>query len=704
MKRNFKFSLTPFSSTSFSLTPGCYKFFAAVALLSAVLCGAAQREANSPPRQSAPTELKAANTPAVSHELTATDLEAFLDGLMPLQLERDDIAGAVVAVVKDGKLLFTKGYGFADAASRKPVSPDGTLFRPGSISKLFTWTAVMQLVEQGKLNLDRDVNDYLDFKLPAAYSQPITLRHIMTHTPGFDEAIKDLFVNDANDLQPLGTYLATHIPTRIFPPGTVPAYSNYATALAGYMVERASGKPFNDYVQDNIFKPLGMEKTTFAQPLPENLKPLMSSGYVLASGKARPFEIVQAWPAGSVSTAATDMARFMIAHLQNGELNGTRILRPETAVLMHSRQFASNPALNGMALGFYEETRNGHRIIGHGGDTICFHSDLHLMVNDGVGFFVSYNSPGKGISNRTALWQKFLDRYFPYEIPAAPPVATAAADAGEVAGHYIVSRRAQGNLFEALNVLSQASVTAASDGTISVSNARDFNGQLKKFREIQPLVYQEVNGQDRVAFQRDASGRLYFAIDFPFFVFQRVGLLQLAPLDLFLLGASVTILLLALLLWPVAALVRRHFGTKLNLGRREQRLRVAVRLACALDIIFLLSLTVVLNGLSETLPTSHITARLHFVQLIGLAGALGTLISIYKAWRFLRAAVTPALAKATATAVNSASGESTAAVVAAPAPSLWWGTKVFEALIALACMGFAWFVTYWNLLNFSSNF
>ena len=150
---------------------------------------------------------KEAASPASTPALTEADLRAFVDGMMPLELERGDIAGAVVLVVKDGKILFAKGYGYAEVAAKKPVTPDGTLFRPGSISKLFTWTAVMQLVEEGKLNLDRDVNDYLDFKIPAAFGKPITLRNIMTHTSGFEETAKDLFVKDASDMKPLDAYL-----------------------------------------------------------------------------------------------------------------------------------------------------------------------------------------------------------------------------------------------------------------------------------------------------------------------------------------------------------------------------------------------------------------------------------------------------------------------------------------------------------------
>ena len=147
------------------------------------------------------------------------DVHAFLDGFVPMQLEREDIAGAVVLVVKDGAILFAKGYGYSDVEKKSPVTVDATLFRPGSISKLFTWTAVMQLVEQGKLDLDRDVNEYLDFKIPAKFGKPITLRNIMTHTPGFEEQVKDLITEDAAPTATLrqhlvNAYSGTHLPAR----------------------------------------------------------------------------------------------------------------------------------------------------------------------------------------------------------------------------------------------------------------------------------------------------------------------------------------------------------------------------------------------------------------------------------------------------------------------------------------------------------
>src|SRR4029079_16854644 len=251
------------------------------------------------------------------------ELAAFLDGVMAANLRDKHVAGATVAVVKDGALVYAKGYGYSDVANRAPVDGERTLFRIGSTSKLFTWTAIMQLVEQGKLDLDTDVNRYLDFKIPATYPQPITLRHIMTHSPGFEEDGRDLITDDSTRMIPLGRWLATHIPGRVRPPGTFSSYSNYATALAGYIVERTSGVPFDDYIEQHILTPLGMTQTTTRQPLPAKLRPQMSEGYTWGGGSYAPrkYEFVEPGPAGAVASSATDMAKFMLAHLNNGSYN-----------------------------------------------------------------------------------------------------------------------------------------------------------------------------------------------------------------------------------------------------------------------------------------------------------------------------------------------------------------------------------------------
>lgn len=609
-----------------------------------------------------------------SHALTPADLETFLDGVVPLQLKREDVAGAVISVVKDGKLFFSKGYGYSDVAKKVPVSPSGTLFRPGSVSKLFTWTAVMQLQEQGKLDLDRDVNEYLDFKIPATYPKPITLRDLMTHTPGFEESLQELFEADAKDLKPLSEYMKAHLPERVYPPFTTPAYSNYGATMAGYIVERISGENFDSYVEEHIFKPLGMMHTTFRQPLPDALKPLMSNGYPVASGKAGTFEIVQAEPAGSSSATAEDMARFMIAHLQDGRFEDVQILRPETARLMHSRQFVNLPEMDAMCLGFYEETRNGHRIIGHAGDTEYFHSDLHLMADAGLGFFVSYNSGGKGENSpRTTLWQAVLDRYFPFEPTSAQTVSTAAQDAAEVSGAYISSRRADTTILRVLTVLGELKVHPNKDGTISADAFKDLNGTPKKFVEIAPLLFRDVNGQDRVGFKRDDTGRMILVIDFPFMVFQRATWYENSGLNLPILIFSVVVLLLTLLLWPVAALVRRHYGRKLELTPQQRKLRRLIRIVCAVELAFLAFFmgffAMGLKDLSIFYPKYN--PLLRTIQIVGWLGVLGGVLVLYRVLRSFAER------------------------------GRWLGSRISDGLVAFACLGFIWFVFAWNMLHWS---
>jgi CubicO group peptidase (beta-lactamase class C family) len=262
------------------------------------------------------TSPASAQTPA-SGLSDPAELSAFVDGVMATSMKSNHVPGAVVVVVKDGKVFFAKGYGYADLDNKTPVDPASTLFRPGSVSKLFTWTAVLQLVEAGKLDLDADVNTYLDFEIPATYAQPITLRIIMTHMTGFEDKGDGLFKLNAEEVSSLETYLKSNLPTRVFPPGQYAAYSNYATALSGYIVERVSGIPFEQYISKNILQPLQMQHSTFEQPLPTALAGQMSKGYNYLNGEyiEGSFEFVVGAPAGALSATGLDMANFMIAHL-----------------------------------------------------------------------------------------------------------------------------------------------------------------------------------------------------------------------------------------------------------------------------------------------------------------------------------------------------------------------------------------------------
>ncbi len=413
--------------------------------------------------------------PSIPFQQGPTDpeeLEVFLDGVISSQLNAYHIPGATVAVVKDGKLFFTKGYGYADLEKRKPVIANQTIFRIGSISKLFTWTAVLQLAEQGKLDLNANVNTYLkDFKIPDTYPQPITMINLMTHTSGFEEVV-NVWGQSADELEPRGKILAQLMPARVRPPGEFSAYSNYGAALAGYIVEQVSGMPFEQYVEDNILKPLDMRNSTFQQPLPHYLQVEMAAGYTYKDSAYRPepFEYIKLPPAGAMSSTATDMANFMIAHLQDGRYGNSSILQDATVKKMHSQLFTHDPKLSGLAYGFYEFNLNDQRLIQHGGDTLRFHTLLTLLPEHNIGMFVSYNSLGEGagaVRARSELLGVFLDRYYSSPVPVSPePSADFRQRAGKFTGSYRTTRSSYTTFEKIINLLSEVRVTSNLDGTL----------------------------------------------------------------------------------------------------------------------------------------------------------------------------------------------------------------------------------------------
>jgi len=651
-------------------------------LFALLLACAANRAFAQVPQPAPLKQSAAATTPSPApHPLTAADLSTFFDGMLPYMLARGDIAGGTIVVVKNGKVLFAQGYGYADLARRTPVSPATTLFRIGSVSKLFTWTAVMQLVEQHRLDLDRDINTYLDFKIPPRFGKPITLRDLMTHTAGFEDTTRDLLPATPDGVN-LARYLKAHIPARIFPPGKIVAYSNYGAGLAGYIVERASGQPLDAYIQRHILAPLDMRPSTFTQPLPANLAPLLAKGYVSASdGKPKSFELVNPAPAGAMTASALDMANFMIAQLQDGRSGDAQILQPRTAALMHSPQYTAAPGLNGMDLGFYEENRNGQRIIGHGGDTIAFHSDLHLLLDANVGIFMAFNSAGKhGAVNdvRSDIFRAFLDRYFPWQPPSMPALASAKADAARVAGWYETSRRNQSAL-PFLYLLNQSHVAAHPDGTITVSTLVDAAGNPLRWREIGPLHYREAHGQALLDFVTDAQGRiLYWAAgDIPVLVYQRLpdpmGMGTVGPL----LVAAIAIALATLLIWFGGWRIRRHYGDTLALTRAQIVTRRLSRLGvvAAIAALFGWFLLVVAVSANELLLVRGGLATwmylLHVLGALALAGTLATIANAAQAWR-------------------------------APCRSGW--VRAGEGLLAVAMIYLAWFIVAFGLVSFNVRF
>lgn len=505
--------------------------------------------------------------------LSRPDVEAWLDGFLPYALEKARIPGAVVVVVRSDGTLVQKGYGYSDVAKQSAVSPETTLFRPGSVSKLVTWTAVMQQVEAGNLNLDKDVNEYLDFKIPSFKGKPITLRHIMTHTTGFEESIRYLISSDPKAVMALKKQMPLALPKQVFAPGSTPAYSNYATALAGYIVERVSGMTFDDYVDAKVFAPIGMANSTFRQPLPKKFGPMMSNGYPDATQKAMPFEIVIPAPAGSLSATGADMGKFMIAHLNDG----SGLLKPETTRMMHDYKAAGIGPLNRMALGFYEQWVNGHRAIAHGGDTVYFHSYLWLFPDSDIGLYISMNSAGKeGAAQaiRSALFHKFADRYLPSAtVKSQVDAETARAHAQMLAGNYASSRGAFTNFMSLLGLLGQTTVSLTEEGRIAVPSLDGLNAGAAHWVEVEPFVWRDANSGDRIAAQVEGGRIVRFSHDAlsPFTVLEPVSPGINAAWLLPALMAALGIVVLAAFAWPVRALVRRHYGTKLALEGASRR-------------------------------------------------------------------------------------------------------------------------------------
>lgn len=635
-------------------------------LILALLClqyAAAQAARTAKPSSSDATRLQGELPPGPTD---AKELETFIDGLMAAHMQSHNIPAATISVVKDGALFFAKGYGYADLEKRIPVDPYKTLFRPGSVSKLFTWTAVMQLVERGQLDLDANINDYLtEFKIPDTYPEPITMKHLLTHTPGFEDGgFGYLFVKSTNEIVPLSDSLKAHVPWRVRSPGTYSSYSNYGTALAGLIVANVSKMPFNEYVEKNILEPLGMENSTFREPLPDRLAENMATGYKRKKGvyKKGDFEVISNFgPAGALSSTAADMARFMIAHLQNGRYGDARILEEETAKQMHSQHYTLDPRLPGMAYGFYESRVNGQHIIGHGGDTTLFHSDLALFPEHNIGIFVSYVTSGG--QARGELLKSFVDRYFPKPeraLPAAP--ADFQARGQRLAGSYRFTRHNFSTIEKLLALAVSLSVSVTSDNTLLVSGVFP---EPSQYVEVEPLLFQQIDGWRTLAFKENKDGEITHMVFgmLPFMPTYRVSWYETRGFSLALFGLGA--------LLCITTLVSAFYHRKESKAAPRSS-RWAVRLGVVVSVLtlaFLVSFIAIVASSMDRLvygiPAS-LTAAL-VLPIVTSVLAVGTTVSGVLAWK-----------------------------------ERWWTLmrRLHYSLFAITTLALVWFYFHWNLLGF----
>jgi CubicO group peptidase (beta-lactamase class C family) len=570
------------------------------------------------------------------------EFEAFLDPLVTDLMNANHIPGGAIAVVKDGQVFFAKGYGYADLERGVAATADTTIFRTGSISKVFTWTAVMQLVEQGKLDLNTDVNTYLTaFQIPDTFAEPITLAQLMTHTAGFEDQLTDgAMYAPVSSYQSLQGFLIDKMPARIFPPGQVVAYSNYGASLAGEIVAEVSGESFEQYITNHILAPLGMNHSTFLQPLPSGMiQDAAVSYHVDENGlpDAGSFEFVQTQPAGALSATATDMAYFMIAHLQDGRLGDERILQPDSAQDMRRQYYTFNPQLPGMTRGFAEAYRNNIQFVIHSGTTDLTSSLLTLLPDENVGIFMTFNSY-ISTPSRLALMNAVLDHYYP---APTPPMVNPPADfsqrAASFTGSYLSSRRAETNIEKMVSPLSQVSVASNPDGTLTVDAFRDSNGVPIRWVEVTPLVFREVGGQSLLAFSTDAQGKVttMFSGDQPILLFQKLAWYENPRIHLAGLGVALLIFVVTALSWSMAGLlrlVRRKPVSRTPLERWGRYLAGGLIVVNLMIIGFIVSVLVGDDSAMQLgYPTGFTIAGA--LALVSGAGTIVLLASVVGVWR-----------------------------------------------------------------------
>jgi CubicO group peptidase (beta-lactamase class C family)/heat shock protein HslJ len=607
-----------------------------------------------------------------------SELEAFLDAYFAEQMSTLHIPGATFALVKDGRIVLSKGYGYADLENQVPYYPDRTLFWAASIAKIFSVVGALQLHEQGLIHLEDDVNRYLaDFQIPDDYSQPVTFHSLLTHTDGFEARIIGDAARTAADLRPLRTVVQRNLPNRVAPPGRFLTYGNYATNLAGVLIEDVSGISFSAYMETNIFRPLEMNRTTFQQILPPGWIADLAVGYGFSDGQydPKPFVYVDSLPQGGARSTATDMAHFMIALLQGGRYRDIQLLNSDTVRLMFQQQFTAHPSLGGITYGLFEIYGNGQRLLIRDGDGWGFRSRMMLIPDQNLGFFVNYNNEdADGL--RKDLISQFLDHYYPISAHNPPaPRADSVNQVEQFAGIYRPLQADESTFFKiALLFAQQIRVTDGKDGTLLLEplgmgdNYGGFEG-ASRWVETEPLFFRQVDGKGELAFGPADDGRIEFLFSGQKYhgTYRKIAWYETPGLHVASLGVSAVFLLGALFLWPVEAWLKRRRGILVPpIWPRLARWLAGI--ICALHVAFLVAITIVMGS---------------FVDIIyGVPG-------------LLRAALVLPLLAAFLAPIQ------VVMIVLAWRNRYWsiWG-RAFYTMLTAVVLSFTWWLDYWNLLGF----
>jgi len=573
-------------------------------------------------------------------EFNSSNLRKFFDSYAPNYLEEWKMAGMTLSVVKNDSILFSKGYGYANLEEDIPVDSNKTTFNIGSISKLFTMTAVMQLVEKNVLDLNEDVNNYLSyFKIPYTFPEPITLHHLLTHTAGFDDTFYMNTVDENGNTLPFKDIVKNALPHRRWVPGTRLSYSNYGLSLAGYIIQEVSNLSFFDYINENIFKPLNMNFSSSTDPAPLELQKYMSNGYVYGKNTFSKYESVPqpTYGAGGVRATALDMSKFMINYLNNGEYNNSRILEEYTVQEIISRQFGYHSELPGMCLGFWEDFSNNFRSIIHTGDTQVFHSKLAFIPESKIGIFFSFNTynPEKMGDAHTSyklqeeLYQAFWDYFFPKQPNNFSYIATNEQDLQKYVGLYRISVLPQMSVMKSVLMLFYGStifeITSNSNGTL--------NGQGKILYKIAPNLFQSSDGELMVYFIEDNNGQIAYAgVNIsPTHTLEKLNWYETAEFHMFLLLFCLIIFCLTLISGFIIIIKRKIKKEQKYIGNLRKS-RIIAGLGCLFNLILIGVYLVWLLSFNYSQSYYIFTMLLISLPIISLIFACIILIYTILAW------------------------------------------------------------------------
>ncbi len=598
--------------------------------------------------------------------INTSDVKKFTDNYFSSKLDEYHVPGAVFIMVKDGKVIYSQGYGYADLDKKIKPDPAETIYRVASNSKLFIATAVMQLYQQGKLKFDTDVNSYLDVKvIPENSHPPVTLRHLLTHTPGFDDINVRMSTLEKEKRFTLEQFIKERTPDRVYPPGTVTSYSNYGYALAGYLVERISGQSFSAYVNDNIFKPLGMNSSSFV--ISKSLRERLATPYVYTDQtyQALPYDYIFPYPAATLMTTADDMASFMIMHLNNGSYAGQRVLDNHTARMMHAQQFTNHEKLPGMTFGYIEDEINGIRVLTHGGWVAGYKTIQVLIPEKNMGYFISgnYEYPS---GNQYKIYDEFnslfLNTFFP-EKKLATTEPSSDINLKVFEGNYRNNRYDRDTIAKLGVLLNDVKVRVHNDNSLLI------NGKI--FKLLGKSLFAEKDGNEKVGFRIDEDGKtsFLFKASNPTAGYERLPWYETSGFHMILLGFCVVLFLTSPLFF--FCVVRKHKKSDYQLPVYIKRGYLVASLNGILYVVFFAAMGIILLNTIQISLWWKTPSPIPVLLILPLLCILVTLYMMYlsvKMWKVRALSILE---------------------------------RTYYSILTLACVVFTVFLYYFNLVGYN---